>query len=452
MSRGFEGAHLREQDLRDLAQGKRSGAELFAQVFDHLAERCPECRAALAEYPRRHLVERVPGSYQDAIEGAVEAGAERAIDHLREHDEALPIVEELGPPRPLPQALALVASTHRFHRWGVATRLADAAEGLLQEDPEAARYWATLAVAIALAMEPLGCSEAVLETLRCATRMVLARALARSPERGEDADQELARAAEHFTRSTHNPRLEIELALARFEIPSSGRSWSHRLGLLRELEVRIELKESPDLGLRFLETLAVAFRESGHLEGALSGFRALLEAATEGSVPVPAPDRRRFELQLVETLLEIGRYDEAWAALVDDRGAIRLEGPPREHAARELLGAMAQIGLGRSPEAFPLFDSARQRLLEHGFGLAAAITLLHELALRLREEPKPEAEKLLDEVSTLYTAEGLPLWARAPLIRVQRLAWREKLTAEDVDEARSALAAGPPEDRSAPVN
>ena len=309
MSQTLDAPHLREDDFRDLAMGKRSGAEVLARVLEHLAERCSECREALSEYPRRHLLERLPGSYEAAIGAAVEAGAERALDHVREHEEALPLVRELDPPRPLPQALALVTSTPRFHRWGVVTRLSDTAVRLLDDDSDAAVYWSTLAVAVALALEPVRCSEEVLETLRAAARIGLARALARSPERIREAEDQLALAAEHLDGSTHNPLVLAEMALAWAEIPFAGRTATEMLDYLHGIEGRLELEGAEDLAFRYLELMAVGFRDAGHLEAALTAFRSLLEAAGRPAVARTAADRRRLELRLVETLLEAGLYD-----------------------------------------------------------------------------------------------------------------------------------------------
>jgi hypothetical protein len=154
MSHAADPSHLRPELFTDLARGRRSGAEVLDEMLEHVAARCPECRAALAEYPRRRLVERAQGRYERAIEEAVEAAAERALDHAREREEALPLVAELSPPRPLPRALAVVTATPRYHRWGVVTRFADSAEALLEDEPEGAFYWALLAVAAALAIEP----------------------------------------------------------------------------------------------------------------------------------------------------------------------------------------------------------------------------------------------------------------------------------------------------------
>ena len=445
MNQSSDPRHLREDDFRDLATGKASGAEVLGRVLEHLAERCAECRATLSEYPRRHLLERLPGSYREAIEEAVEAGSERAIDHLREHEEALPLVRELDPPRPLPLALSLVTSTPRFHRWGVVTRLSDTAQGLLYEDPEAAVYWSSLAVAAALAMEPVRSSEEVLETLRGAARVGLARALARSPERIADAEDQLARAAEHYERSTHNPRLLADIALARAEIPMAGRSAGQMLGDLRGMEGRLGIEGHEDLALRYLELMAVGFRAAGHLDAALTAFRSLLEAVGDSPLALSPADRHRVELELVETQLEAGRYEEAWALLIDDRGLLRKAGGPRERAARQWFGAFALAGFGRSAEASALLRSARQELLDEGAGLAAATMLLDELALRLEGISDAEQQELVAEISRCYTAGDLPPWARPPLIRLQRLGWRGPLTRQDVEEGRRALRAGPPE-------
>ena len=101
------------------------------------------------------------------------------------------------------------------------------------------------------------------------------------------------------------------------------------------------------------------------------------------------------------------------------------------------------VGLGRSAEAFAHLRSAREDLLEEGSGLAAATVLLDELALRLGELSEEETGQMLAELTALYSTEGLPRWARPPLIRLQRLGWRGTLTKEDVEEGRRALAAGP---------
>ena len=452
MSRAADPPHLRPEVFTDLARGRRSGAEVLADVLGHVAARCPECRAALAEYPRRHLVERVSGRYERSIKQAVEAATERALDHVREREEALALMAELSPPRSLPQALAVVTATPRYHRWGVVTRLADSAEALLEDDPEGAFYWALLAVAAALAIEPESHPAGVVESLRAASRIPLARALARIREDVGDAEAELVHATEHYARSSRHPLLELELALAQGEILLAAGAWSALLDHLRQIEGRKELQGTWELGFRYLTLLALGLRERGELEGALSGFRALRAAASEAPFPMTPGETRQLALEVVEMLLRLERYEEAWEELTADRSRFGKEGPRAQAARRDWLEAVTLAGLGKSREASALFRAVREGLAKAGRGLAAARVTLDELALWLREASSPEARRLIASIPELYSIEAFPRWALPALLRLQRLAWRRQLTPEAVDEARYALAAGPSSDAEPAVS
>jgi hypothetical protein len=157
-----------------------------------------------------------------------------------------------------------------------------------------------------------------------------------------------------------------------------------------------------------------------------------------------AGETRHVVLELVETLIRAERYEEAWEGLASDRSRFGNHGAPAQVARRAWLEAMTLSGLGKGREAAALFRAAREELAKQGAGLAAARVTLDELALLLREESSLEARRLVDAIPELYSIEAFPRWALPALLRLQRLAWRRQLTPQAVDEARDALAAGPP--------
>lgn len=63
----------------------------------------------------------------------------------------------------------------------------------------------------------------------------------------------------------------------------------------------------------------------------------------------------------------------------------------------------------------------------------------------------PLSVRLEGALEVAANLEEAPRWALPALIRLHRLAWRRQLKPEGVDEARYALAVGPPAETRAPV-
>lgn len=439
-------SHPTDNHLRLFVEGKLKRPQSTV-LLRHLLQQCGVCRENLARFVSPLQMERSPAlvgghsasSVNEANFDAIFAGVlieakrqERSLNRSR--FEAATLFEELTS-HPLQRQLMLLQHSRKYRTWALCDLVVRRALRLSLQDGGEHLDLARLGVAIAevLDTEPLGAP--LTNDIRGRAWVVLGNALRLECDFAE-AEEAFATAQAYLLGGTGDP-LEFGLLAGRHAIlKSAQRQFDEAITLLDDaIGIYRRLNDSHKLGRALMDKGMVA-GQMGDSETAIELTRRGLELVDPAVEPRPVLVGKH---NLVFLLNELGRFDEARAALHEVRNLHRESGAAADLVRLQWVEAKILQGQGDLEGAEASYSQARNAFVERQDAYDAALVTLDLAALYLEQARTGEMKALAAEMMPIFRSLQIPRETFAAMALFAKAVEMERITAGWIGELASYL-------------
>lgn len=440
--------HVDFEFLNEFIRGELSAQQALRCLIGHLAERCPECRSALAllvdelSSTAEMLVSETAGGQAPACDleglraalpdpryvGALDKLEIEARDWARRvRAEKKRARADLRSLRRLPaaeRAERIRTARTRFRSRAFAELLLEDARRLTRTEPDEAAALADL-VPLAVLWIPGAQGLDWARTIELRAAACRANAL-RVGGHIRDADRAFALLRADVARSpVEDPAVLAEVASLEASLRMNRQEWSEARELLRQAELFYRLEGDFDGIAKVALKRGIVERWSGELADAVRIYRRALDHLD----PAESPHLFLCALSnLSLALCDDGRFHEAEALLAEHEAIYRRHGDAWSRPLELWMIAQIAAGLGRTEKAEGQFLEVRKHYVEVADGFHAALVSFDLAALYLEQGRTEELRRVAQVMRDLFSAEGLADHALTALALFQQAVAAETVT------------------------